>query len=189
MARSTTQNVQERGEPAEVALTDTGDLGGADLWRREAREKGGPRRIVIVSSVGGHLTEIMRLAPLLATHEVVLVINDAVELPDFAFARVYRIAHAERDWRVLLNFAEAARILREERPDVLVSAGAGPVVPFAIVAHLLGARVVYIESAAAVTRPTLTGRLMYPLADDFFYQWPGLARTFPRGRHLPLLFG
>jgi beta-1,4-N-acetylglucosaminyltransferase len=145
-------------------------------------------RIVVVSSVGGHLTEIMQIAPVLQMHEVVLVVNEAVELPEFAFARVYRVAHAERDWRVLVNFAEAARILGEERPDVLVSAGAGPAVPFAVVARLLGARVVYVESAAAVARPTLTGRLMYPLANDFFYQWPALGRAFPRGRLMPLMF-
>jgi UDP-N-acetylglucosamine:LPS N-acetylglucosamine transferase len=131
----------------------------------------------------------MQIAPLLQMHEVVLVVNEAVELPEFAFTRVYRIAHAERDWRVLLNFAEAACILREERPDVIVSAGAGPVVPFAFIARLLGARVLYIESAAAVLRPTLTGRVLYPLANDFFYQWPALAPAFPRGRLMPLMFG
>jgi len=146
-------------------------------------------RILVVSSVGGHLTEVMQLEPLLRGHDVVLVVNDAAELPEFPFTRVYRIAHAERDWRVLLNFAEAARILTEEEPSVLLSAGAGPVVPFAVLARVMGVRVVYIESAAAVTRPTLTGRLMYPLADAFFYQWPVLARSFPRGSLVPVVFG
>ncbi len=147
-------------------------------------------RVLVVSSVGGHLTEVMQLAPLFAGHEVVLVVNDRAELPAFPFARVYRIAHAERDWRVLLNFAEAARILRREDPDVIVSAGAGPVVPFAVVARvLLGTRIVFLESAAAIVKPTLTGRLMYPLAHDFFYQWPALERFFPRGRLAPVVFG
>jgi len=121
---------------------------------------------------------------------IVLVVNDHAELPDYSFMRVYRIAHAERDWRVLLNLAEAAEILRREDPDVIVSAGAGPVVPFAIVARLFHAsRIVFVESAAAISRPTLTGRLMYPLAHDFFYQWPALQRFFPRGRLAPVVFG
>ncbi len=139
-------------------------------------------RVLLVSSVGGHLTELMELAPVLREHEVILVVNDDVQLPNFPFARVYRIAHAERDWRVLLNLAEAARILAEERPEIIVSAGAGPAVPVALIGKLtIGARVVFIESAAAVTRPTLTGRLMYALSDRFFFQWPGLVRYFPRG--------
>jgi beta-1,4-N-acetylglucosaminyltransferase len=126
----------------------------------------------------------------LRTHEVVLVVNDAAELPDFPFARVYRIAHAERDLRVILNLAEAARILLHERPDVVVSAGAGPAVPFSIVARwLFGCRVVYVESAAAIRAPTLTGRLMYKIAHEFFYQWPELERFFPNGRLAPVVFG
>ncbi|MCL4752358.1 MAG: hypothetical protein KJ015_19505 [Myxococcales bacterium] len=142
-----------------------------------------------MSSVGGHLTEIMQLAPLFEGHEVSLVVNDEASLPDFPFEAVYRIAHAERDWRVLLNFAEAARILRAERPDVVVSTGAGPAVPMAAVAKwAAGARVLFIESAAAVTKPTLTGRLLYLLADRFFYQWPTLASAFPRAELARVVF-
>jgi UDP-N-acetylglucosamine:LPS N-acetylglucosamine transferase len=147
-------------------------------------------RVLVVSSIGGHLTEVMALAPILEAHEVVLVVNDAAAaIPDFHFARVYHVIHAERDLRVAQNLFEAAAILARERPDVLVSAGAGPAVPFAIVARALtDCRVVYVESASSVTSPTLTGRLMYPLAHDFFYQWPSLAAFFPRGRLAPVVF-
>jgi UDP-N-acetylglucosamine:LPS N-acetylglucosamine transferase len=145
-------------------------------------------KILVVSSVGGHLTEIMQLAPVLRDHEVTLVVNDEAQLPDFPFRRVYRIAHAERDWRVLYNLLEAAVIVHEEQPDVVLSAGAGPAVPVALVAKLFAhARVVFIESAAAVVRPTLTGRMMYPLADEFFYQWPALAAHYPRGELVRLV--
>jgi len=147
-------------------------------------------KILVVSSVGGHLTEIMQLAPLLAGHEVVLVLNDDAALPDFPFARVYRIAHAERDLRVLWNVLEAARILREEDPDVVLSAGAGPAVPVALVARIgTRARIVFVETAAAIARPTLTGRLMAPLSHHFFYQWDSLARFFPRGERASIHFG
>lgn len=147
-------------------------------------------KILVVSSVGGHLTEIMQLAPVLARHEVVLVLNDEAALPDFPFARVYRIAHAERDARVLVNFLEAARILRAEDPDIVLSAGAGPAVPVALVARLCTrARIVFIESAAAVARPTLTGRLMYPIAHRFFYQWSAVAHFFPRAEKASIHFG
>jgi UDP-N-acetylglucosamine:LPS N-acetylglucosamine transferase len=145
-------------------------------------------RILIVSSVGGHLTELMLLRAVLEPHEVVLVVNDAVDLPPFPFARVHRIAHAERDWRVLQNMGEAARILTSERPDAMLSAGAGCVVPFALWARAIGIRVVYIESASAVTTPTLTGRLMYRLADRFFIQSDELRAVFPKAQLVPIAF-
>jgi UDP-N-acetylglucosamine:LPS N-acetylglucosamine transferase len=147
-------------------------------------------KLLLVSSVGGHLTEVMQTAEVFAGKEVVLVVDDRVDLPAYPFSRVYRIAHGERDWRVALNFVEAARILEYEDPDVILSTGAGVVVPFAMLGRWLqGARVVYVESAAAITRPTLTGRLMYPIAHDFFYQWASLARFFPKGRLAPIVFG
>jgi len=146
-------------------------------------------RILIVSSVGGHLTEVMRLSEAWDSHEVALVVNDAVQLPDYPFRSVYRIAHAERDARVMTNFVEAARILEHERPDVILSTGAGPVVPFAILARALRfCRIVFVESAAAVVRPTLTGRIMYQLADAFFYQWPSLEGFYPRGQCVRVVF-
>lgn len=146
-------------------------------------------KILIVSSVGGHLTEVMRLAPLFRDHDVSLVVNDEAALPDFPFKAVYRIAHAERDWRVLMNFAEAARIVEAERPDIVVSMGAGPAVPLALVAKWGGGcRVLFVESAAAVTRPTLTGRLLYAVADRFFYQWPPLKRVYPKAELARVLF-
>ncbi len=146
-------------------------------------------KLLLVSSVGGHLSELMELAPILREHEVVLVVNEEASLPDFPFSAVYRIAHAERDWRVLWNFVEAASILEAERPDVIVSMGAGPAVPFALVGkYLAGARTIFIETAAAVERPTLTGRLLHPIADAFFYQWPSLAQAFPRGKLLRVMF-
>lgn len=147
-------------------------------------------KILIVSSVGGHLTEIMQLSQALVGHEVILCVNDETTLPDFPFARVYRIVHAERDFRVLLNFLESARILVEEDPDIVLSAGAGPAVPLSLLARLgTRARVVFIESAAAVVRPTLTGRLMYPIAHQFFYQWGSLGRFFPKGERASIHFG
>ncbi len=147
-------------------------------------------KVLIVSSVGGHLTEIMQLAPVLAGHEIVLVLNDEAALPDFPFARVYRIAHAERDARVLMNLLEAARILRHEDPDIVLSAGAGPAVPVALVARLgTRARIVFVETAAAIVRPTLTGRLMAPLAHNLFYQWDSVARFFPGAEKASIHFG
>jgi UDP-N-acetylglucosamine:LPS N-acetylglucosamine transferase len=99
--------------------------------------------------------------------------------------RTLFVSHSERDWRIVLNLWEAYKILRERKPTVILSTGAGIVVPFAIVARILfAARIVYIETITRVSRPSLTGRLMYWLADHFFYQWEALRPFFPNGHYL-----
>lgn len=146
-------------------------------------------RIGVVSSVGGHLTEVLELLPELRAYDLFFVLNDAApwrrELDDF---RRYRIVHAERDARLFLNLVEAARILRRERPDVLISMGASPAVPFFTLGRLTGAQTIFIESFAAVEKPTLTGRLLHAVAHHFFVQWPELLRSLPRARYVGPIF-
>lgn len=142
-----------------------------------------PLRLYVVSSVGGHLREVLELAPAWRGADVSFIVNDHTDVP--LPGPAYRIAHAERDARVLWNLGEAARIFSRApsgRPDVILSAGAGPAVPVALVGRLLGAAVVFVETFGAVERPSLTGRLMYPLTPHFFYQWASLAGVYPRGR-------
>jgi UDP-N-acetylglucosamine:LPS N-acetylglucosamine transferase len=141
-------------------------------------------KICVVSSSGGHLTEVRCLASAYARFEHFFVLNDPKELPADMRGRTYFIAHSERDWRLLLNLWEAWRILRRERPRVILSTGAGPVVPFAFVGRLLfGTKVIFVETITRIHKPSLTARIMYLLADDFYYQWMTLAPYFPKGRY------
>lgn len=138
-------------------------------------------KICIVSSCGGHLTEVRCLLPAYGTHDHFYVLNSPVALPPDMQGKTRFIAHSERDWKFLLNLWEAFVILRKERPDAILSTGAGPAVPFALVGRFLfGIRVVFVESITRVSAPSLTGRLMYRLAHEFFYQWEPLRRHFPK---------
>ena len=94
------------------------------------------------------------------------------------------IAHSERDWKFLLNLWEAWRILSRERPTVILSTGAGPAVPFALVGRwLFSCRIVFVETITRIDKPSLTGKIMYWLAHDFFYQWESLSRFYPKGQY------
>ncbi len=78
----------------------------------------------------------------------------------------------------------SAYIAITEKPDVIITTGAGVVVFFCIFAKLLGAKLIYIESMAKVTEPSLTARLLYPFTDMFLVQWPELLKFFPRAEYL-----
>jgi UDP-N-acetylglucosamine:LPS N-acetylglucosamine transferase len=72
-------------------------------------------------------------------------------------------------------------VIRAERPDVIISDGAGLAFPFFVVARLLRVRTVYLEVYDRISRSTLTGRLCYPLTDLFLLQWLEQAASYPRG--------
>lgn len=73
---------------------------------------------------------------------------------------------------LLFNLRLAWRVVRSERPDAILSTGAALALPFFLVGKLLGARTIYVESLTRTEDLSLTGRLVYPLADAFFVQWP-----------------
>src|SRR5439155_16045068 len=122
-------------------------------------------KICIISSCGGHLTEVRALKPVYETYPHFYVLNDRVLLPNDMEGKTYFIRHSERDWLFFVNLWEAWRILRAERSSLILSAGAGPVVPFALVGKLLGVRTIFIETFNQVFEPSLSGRIMYHIAD------------------------
>jgi UDP-N-acetylglucosamine:LPS N-acetylglucosamine transferase len=138
--------------------------------------------LLIVSSVGGHLREVMALAPAFEGHVVGLVLNDRIVPPTAFKGQVWYLPHWEREFGFIRYFPAAWRICRSFRPSAIVSAGAGPAVPFGLIGRAMGARVVFLETMTAVRRPSLTGRLMYRLADLFMYQWEELGRCYPGGQ-------
>jgi beta-1,4-N-acetylglucosaminyltransferase len=140
-------------------------------------------KIALVSSIGGHLSELLELTPALAGHDLLWVTNDPSPLLPPG-VRPILVAHAERDWKVLWNLAEFAAIFARERPDLLLSMGAGPAVPAALIARLAGVPVLYLEPSSAVHAPTLTGRLMRHLATTRWVQWPTLLRHLPGSRYV-----
>jgi len=143
-----------------------------------------PVKICIVSSCGGHLTEVRCLLPAYGDLDHFYVLNDKAILPADMQDRTYFVSHSERDLKFLLNLGEAARILWRERPTVILSTGAGIAVPFALIGRIFfRIPVVFVETLTRVDRPSLTGRIMYRLANRFFYQWETLRSYFPAAEH------
>lgn len=85
-------------------------------------------------------------------------------------------------------FKDSKKTLDAFKPDIVLSTGAGMTLPILLLAKLRGVKTVFIESAAQVTRPSLSARIAYTFVDEFYYQWPKLQRFFPRGKRIDPLF-
>lgn len=140
-------------------------------------------KICIVSSPGGHLTEVLALRPAYEDYDHFFVLNDEARLSADMEGRTYFVRHSERDLLFFSNLLEAWRILRRERPTLLLSTGAGAIVPFAIVGKLLGVKSIFVETFTRVVKPSLTGRIMHRVGDRLFYQVKSVSPYFPRGTY------
>jgi beta-1,4-N-acetylglucosaminyltransferase len=146
----------------------------------------GPR-VLLVCSPGGHLQQMLTLAPAwreLEHHWVTLRAPDTEhELADEPVT--YGHGPTNRSLTKLVrNVVVARRVLREFDPDVVLSTGAALAVPFLLGARLQGRRTVYVESFTRVHDLSLSGRIVYPFVTTAFVQWPELARRRPRARYV-----
>ncbi|MEP6758542.1 MAG: PssD/Cps14F family polysaccharide biosynthesis glycosyltransferase [Actinomycetota bacterium] len=141
-------------------------------------------KVALVCSSGGHLAQLHRLEPWWLAHDRLWVTFDTLDATSLLSEEEVVWAHHPTT-RNLANAARnlrlAWRVLRSHRPDVVVSDGAGVAVPFFVVAKLLRISTVYLEVVDRVDTRTLTGRLVYPIADLFCVQWAEQVRLYPRG--------
>lgn len=80
------------------------------------------------------------------------------------------------------NFILALKVLPKEKPDFIISTGAGISVPFIYVGRILGIVCVYLESLARVRTLSLSGKLVYPVVNTFLVQWPELADKYKKAK-------
>ena len=80
------------------------------------------------------------------------------------------------------------KVLRKERPDVIISSGAAVAVPFFYLGKLMGAKTVYIEVFDRIDKNTLTGKLVYNVTDKFIVQWDEMKKVYPKAVNLGSIF-
>lgn len=156
---------------------DSATAGGGEVPR--------PRyKIMLVTSPGGHLTQLVRLREWWEHHERVWVCSDTLQTASVLENEDVIHGHfpTTRNLPNLLrNLVLAVTVLRRERPDVIISTGAGIAVPFLYVARLLRIRTVFLEVFDRVDSATMTGRLCHPVVDLFLLQWPEQQPFYRRG--------
>lgn len=142
-------------------------------------------KICFAASSGGHLEEISRLKEIAASHESFLLTEKgSFQEPDLC-NRVIYVQQMNRKELLFLPkfiglFLRSFRILRKERPDLIISTGALATYPICRIAKWMGVKIIYIESFARVDKASLTGKLMYPIADLFIVQWEEMKQFFPK---------
>lgn len=75
---------------------------------------------------------------------------------------------------------ESLLLFIKERPDVIICTGVLAMIPMCLIMKMFGKKLIYIESFAKVTSPTLTGKLLYKYADQFYVQWESMKEFYPK---------
>lgn len=140
----------------------------------------GRRKVLLVSSTGGVLLDVLALEPWWSRHDTTWVavpgVDTAGKIPA---GRVLweREQAASSPMAVLGAVSRALRHLRAMRPDVVVSAGTGVAVAYFVAARLLRISTLWIETFNMVGRAGLAARVCGRLADRVLVQRAELVAT------------
>lgn len=148
-------------------------------------------KICLVGSSGGHLTHLYMLKPFWKDKDRFWVTFDKEDARSLLKGeRVYPCYYpTNRNLKNLIrNTCVAWRVLRRERPDLIVSSGAAVAVPFFWLGKLLGAKTIYIEVFDRINKPTMSGKLVYPITDCFIVQWDEMKEVYAKAINLGSIF-
>lgn len=143
----------------------------------------------MVCSHGGHLRELLdATAGVLAEKYFVSHKTAHTEEILEKFPRYFIIDPHKSFWKFLLNVLQSLKHVLKERPDLVISTGAGIAIPTILFCRFfLKSKIIFIESAANVINPSRTGKFLYKHADLFLIQWSSLQPSYPKAVYCGLV--
>lgn len=143
------------------------------------------KKICFIASTGGHLDQLMMLRPIMDKYSSFVVTEKTKYKAIKNINKVYYLFQVNRYeiiWilKLLLNAIISMYIFIIERPDVVISTGALATIPMCILAKIFRKKIIFIESFAKISSPTLTGKLIYKFADEFYVQWEEMLNIYPK---------
>jgi UDP-N-acetylglucosamine--N-acetylmuramyl-(pentapeptide) pyrophosphoryl-undecaprenol N-acetylglucosamine transferase len=154
----------------------------------------GALRICLAASGGGHVRQLLDLEDVWSVHDHFFITEDTALgrtlkgehrtyfIPHYAWGQARLGAPLRMAASAIASFFRTAAIMARERPDVVISTGAGAVFFAVVWGRLFGARIVVIESFARFEGPSLFGRLAAPWAHELIVQSPKLAAAYPHAK-------
>lgn len=154
------------------------------------------KKILFISSGGGHLEEILRLKELFSLCDYKLVTEKTKTTVHLLnnYNNVSFLKYGTKDhfvpylfifpFNCLLSFY----IFLSFKPDYVITTGTHTAVPMCYIAHLFHKKVVYIETFANVNTPTKSGKIVYKFADKFIVQWPSMLDIYDKAECFGSIF-
>ena len=148
-------------------------------------------KVCLVGSSGGHLTHLHMLKDFWKDKDRFWVTFDKEDARSILENEKVIPCYypTNRNIKNLIkNTFLAIRVLLKEKPDLIISSGAAVAVPFFYIGKILGTKLIYIEVFDRIDKPTVTGKLVYPIADKFIVQWEEQKKVYPKAINLGSIF-
>jgi len=146
------------------------------------------KKVMFISSTGGHFNELMKLEPLFKNYKVTVVTESSSNKKKLKNEyRKYNIHFLLKKskykivslFNLFINCFISLFYFVKYRPKYIVTTGAHTAGPMCCIGKIFRSKIIFIETMANINTPTKTGRIIYKFADLFIVQWEEMLKVYP----------
>jgi len=146
-------------------------------------------KVLFIASTGGHLTELLQLAPMFEDYDYHVITEktkSTLSLRERFPNRVSYLLFGTKDHMLTYPFKFIANCFKSMflyfriRPKYIITTGTHTAVPICYFGKLFGSKIIFIETIANTKTKTLSGKMIYPIANLFIVQWESLLQEYPK---------
>lgn len=147
------------------------------------------KKVLFISSTGGHFSELLQLKPLFKKYDSYIITekdktheNLKKEYKDKMFFLPYGTRSKLFTYIFKYSYLciKTVYLYFKIRPKYIVTTGTHTAVPMCYLGKLFGSKIIFIETFANSNTKTLSGRMIYPIANLFIVQWKEMLKLYPK---------
>ena len=147
------------------------------------------KKVLFISSTGGHLDELLQLKPLFEKYDYHLITEKDKSTKNLSNTypnKVSYLLYGTRQKKLLypfiflINGFKSLYFYLKIKPKYIITTGTHTAVPICYIGKILGCKIIFIETFANRKTKTLSGRLVYPISDLFIVQWEEMLELYPK---------
>lgn len=160
--------------------------------RLTLNKKNKKKKVMFISSVGGHLTQLLELKSIFNNYNYILITekNDVTKKLKAKYKISY-LPYGSRNQKLTYPFILFYSCLKsvfyflKYRPEVIITTGANTAAAMCCLGKIFHRKVIFIESFAKRNTPTITGRYIYKLHayTTFVVQWESMKEVYPDAKY------
>ncbi len=155
------------------------------------------KKVMFISSTGGHFTEMMQLKKMFNKYDYYIVTEKTKSnlfLKEQYKKRISFLMYGTKDHmityplKLLFNCFKSLFIYIKVRPSFIITTGAHTSGPMCCIGKLFGTKIIFIETMANMSTKSITGRIVYKFADLFLVQWKNMLELYPKAKYKGWIF-
>ena len=147
------------------------------------------KKVLFISSTGGHFNELMQLKPLFKQYDYHIITEKDKTTENLK--KIYKdklnfLTYGTRSRILVYSFIFIFNCFKslfyyfKIKPKIIITTGTHTAVPMCYIGKIFGSKIIFIETFANKNTKTLSGKMVYPIADLFIVQWEEMKKLYPK---------